>query len=813
MFEYKDADFFSYFFRNHPDFELMEEFKISDDKEEKNMYVGVVEVKNVIHPLIIRVEIPFTFPHNKLTFRTTSLSGYPHLIHNGKIQYGDWFCLNTPFAETAEEQLNQEISRLKEWIYRQMSPHLPPVIKDPNVCKALALANAYEWENPDEVNEFSAKARLTLIGDGFNDLTTFKEKQGFFHCVKSPDNRFYAFPHSTPGENFKLPYIIVNEFPQNIEILEDFLRLKEFYNLDEKLCAHLLPQCHYEAGRTYYATHSKKYEINYTESEALSLIEKIKEELKKENPFLKDGERHLLKKKDPELKKVKSKYKQLILDELERNRTEIISNGGIKYETDPWHLIFGSPEYEEYEEQAAMADEWDEYGQYVYHYFVIGFENNGHIRWMLLYTNPASFKTESTSYDIEVGIVNIHHALSLALYRNKPQEISKKMFFGRGSFDTTLTNRKIALIGLGAIGSMVAEILAHGGVSKVGLWDSDIVEPGNICRAAFNLRDLGKSKVESVGEIIQSINPFVRLSDIKQQGYWRYEINPNIRKYINGSFYENVNYKDQEEALKGIIDYDLIIDCTGSNEMLHFLSYALKDKDIISLCITNHSNELVCVSNSDGNPFELRKAYLSRIEQDTKNFYAEGEGCYSPTFLAKYSDISALVNLCLKELDSVFGENQTFHSAIYGYCKSGILIDRINTLRLDGYDLILNVSEETLLDAKELEYPIEGNLGYILGCYSADHKQILITHIVSAETAIEELQDAYDTSKGIIDYIGDYAYSKFDSDSYSNEMLDILEAKASDPEVNTNNPLLALRTKNGEIFFYLYINNQLVPFR
>ena len=150
MFDYKDALFFTSYFQNHPDFNLVEEFKESDDEDEKNIYVGLVEVKNTIHPLIIRVEIPFTFPHSKLTFRTKSLSGYPHLIHNGKIKYGDWFCLNTPFAESVVEQLNQEISRLKEWITRQMRADLPAVIEDTSVRSALALANAYEWENPDE---------------------------------------------------------------------------------------------------------------------------------------------------------------------------------------------------------------------------------------------------------------------------------------------------------------------------------------------------------------------------------------------------------------------------------------------------------------------------------------------------------------------------------------------------------------------------------------------------------------------------------------------------------------------------------------
>lgn len=820
MFEYKDADFYSEYFRAHPDFELIECFNISDDKEEKNLYVGQIKLKNTVHPLIIRVEIPFTFPHNKLIFRTTSLSGYPHLIHNGKIKYGDWFCLNTPFAETAEEQLNQEILRLKEWTKRQMSPNLPPIIKDINVCNALAIANAYEWENPDEVSEFSAKAQLTFVGDGFNSLTSFKEKHGFFHCVSSPDNRLYAFPHDIPGGNYKLPYIIVNEFPKNIEILEDFLRLKDFYNWDEKLCKHILPQSHYKAGSRYCVSHSNKYEVSYTESEALSLIAKVKDELGKDISFLKleksitflNDLQGIFNKEESDLKKVPFKHKQLILKELERCETKVISNKGIKYQTNPSCLAIGSPEFNEYSQEVAIDMEWLEWGRYERDYFVIGFENNEQIHWMLMNTNPVSLKTETTSYDIEVETIHIHHTISLPLYRNKPQKISKKMFFGRGCLKSAITDKKIALIGLGAIGSMVAEIFAHGGVSEVGLWDNDIVEPGNICRAAFHLSDMGNSKVEAVANKFKSINPFINLQGIKQHGGW-FGTDPNDMNYINGSFYGNINYNGQEEALKEIKEYDMIIDCTGSNEMLHFLSYALKDKKIISLCITNHSNELVCVSNSNGNPFELRKAYLSRIEQDTKNFYAEGEGCYSPTFLAKYPDISALINLCIKELDSELSDDKQFHSAIYSYCKSGILIDRINTLRLEGYDIILNIPDEVLLDAKEIESPIDGNLGYIFGCYSADRKQIQITHIVPAETALEDLQDTYTTSKGIIDYIGDYAYSKFDSDSYSDEMLEILLAKAMDPTINTNNPLMALRTKSGDIVFYLLINNQLMPFK
>ena len=108
MIEYKNATFYTEFFKSIDGFSVIEDFCTSEDKRDENLYVGRIEVLNTVHPLNIRVEIPFTFPHNKLVFRTNSLSGYPHLIHSGKTHIGDWFCLNTPFAETEVCLENQQ---------------------------------------------------------------------------------------------------------------------------------------------------------------------------------------------------------------------------------------------------------------------------------------------------------------------------------------------------------------------------------------------------------------------------------------------------------------------------------------------------------------------------------------------------------------------------------------------------------------------------------------------------------------------------------------------------------------------------------
>lgn len=812
MFDYKNAQFYTDYFSSLEGFSLLEEFKDSEDEKEKNLYVGSVEVLNTIHPLVLRVEIPFTFPHNKLVFRTKSLSGYPHLIHNGKIEYGDWFCLNTPFAETPEEQLNQEITRLKEWISHQMREDLPAIIKDANVKKALAFANAYEWENLDEVKEFSSIAIITFVGQEIQLRSSYKELTGYFDCVKSPDNRIYAFSHNIDGTNYKLPYIIVKEVPENVSILEDFLLMKDFYGWDEETCHHLLSKSNYKSAKNTFVWSSPKYEVEYTEEQALNIANDVISELEKEESYLDKKTPFIysiIKKeqfKETRVKKIPPSYKKLILEELKEVKKEIITNNGIKYIEDPWNKVSEELMTEEEEK----VEDWVQCGQFVYDYFVVGFEHGKEIQWILFFTNPASIKNNQISYDIKIKTINIDSLVSIKMGKASPQYITKEMFFGRGALCPILAGKHIALVGLGAIGSIVADVLTHSGIQYIGLWDGDIVEPGNICRSSYQLRDLGQSKVDAIKTKIQSINPFVNISEVIPHGYWSYDA--NFSNYVNGTFYDNVNYNNQEEAVKQLDNFDLIIDCTGSNEMLHFLSYAASNIDIISMCITNHANDLLCITNKDGNPFEQRKAYLSRIEQDTKNFYIEGEGCYSPTFLANNCDIASLVNLALRDLNLSMDKGTLMHSTIYSYSERGIIADRISTYKLEGYDITLNVSKETLYDAEEMNDSADGAIGYIFGSYSKDGKLVMITHIVDALNAEGLLSDAFETSKGLIDYIGDYRYSGEKSETYSASSFELIASKAEDCSINTNNPLLAVRNPDGSITFFLYINNELVKF-
>lgn len=810
MVEYKDASFFTKYFNSQKDFKVIDEFKISEDKEEKNLYIGSVEVLGTIHPLILRVEIPFTFPHNKLVFRTKSLSGYPHLIHTGKVKFGDWFCLNTPFAETVEEQLNQEIVRLKEWILHQMREDLPSVIKDVNVKHSLAFANAYEWENLDEVKEFSSQAMLTFVGDFHCNKDYFKESLGFLSCIKSPDNRFYAIADPALA-NHKLPYIIVDEAPKSVATLEDFFQLKEQYGWDDKTCEHLLPDFNIVDGWTRCEFQSLGTH-EFEESKALDIISGLEKELEKKESYILANKtktnRLLTDDSDKRPTIVLPNQKVTILQELESLKQIIKKN----HKYDPWK---GFGDFENMTEDEIAKQDYDYYlyevSLYEWHHFAFGIKSNDSIGWYILFTHRAAGHYDKITFDLTIKDIELQKLISYPLKRLGTQVITEDMYFGRGAFSSNFKSKKIALVGLGAIGSMVATSLAHTGVSKIGLWDFDIVEPGNICRSAYTLTNIGESKVYSIASIIKSINPFVKADDICKNGYW-VSNNVNDSEFVGTSFYANVNYNSQEESIKELEGYDLIIDCTGSNEMLHFLSYAAANVDIISMCITNHADDLLCITNKDGNPFELRKAYLSRIEQDTKNFYIEGSGCYSPTFLANNCDIASLVNLALRDINKCMEEGKLMHSSIYSYSDRGIVSDRLATYKLEDYDIYLTVSSETLYDAEEMEDAPNGDIGYLLGSYSRDGKQIMITHIVDSLNAKELLSDAFETSKGLIDYIGDYRYSGESAESYNATSFEIIATKAEDASINTNNPLLAARNPDGSVSFFLYINNELVKF-
>lgn len=801
MLSFEQVSFYNDYFHGLDDFKLEKPFEEAWVEVGKE-YLGQIRALDTVHPLLIDVHIPIRFPYEKLSFTTLSLAGYPHLIPYHDTKKGSWFCLNTPFAESTEAQLDAELDRLRGWINHFMNADLPPIITDFNVMRALRIANAYTWEDVDDRQELQEKAKLVIVGDFAQDASFLEKGQGYFECLKGDDERLFAVNTGYNGL-VKIPYIIVDELP---DTGRDYIALAKQYHWDDNVRKFLLPEL--DVLQNPYYHHFKRYtDKAESEEQALKMMEALREELEKEVPCIeKDGNKKVFI-HDPALKamllnKVKDLIKGIQLDK-------------VYNESSFWdHYETQNPEASQIDPESYFTTPM---------YFVLGVRRGDAITWVIFQTFPGKEINERSHikrcfFDNDVyrlGIANvcIHKLVGYGLNSGIAQQISTQEFFGRGQFCESLRNRKIALIGLGAIGSMVAESLTKSGAQLKGLWDEQIVDPGNICRSAFTMMDVGKGKPQAIKKMIMRNNPFLISRKIEAKGFcsnssvgWNFV-------YRDGSFYESINYKSQGEALKALEPYDLFIDCTGSNEMLHFLSHSIPaDKEVISLCITNHATHLLCMTNHHGNPYELRKAFLSRIEQDTQNMYVEGTGCYNPTFLAKYSDIASLVNLFVRSLDQALLKGQLLDDSIWAYTDRGIVQERLLVYRLKDNDILLFVGNETLLDGEDLPDTKDAAIGFLLGSYSKDGKMIMLTHFVAAQEAENRLINAYGSSKGIIDYIGDFSYSGPEMGSFHPDSLDLLSEKAAHPGVNTNNPLLAVRNPDGTIDFFLFMDGGLVAF-
>ena len=78
-----------------------------------------------------------------------------------------------------------------------------------------------------------------------------------------------------------------------------------------------------------------------------------------------------------------------------------------------------------------------------------------------------------------------------------------------------LKSATVAIVGVGASGSMVAELLARWGIPRFRLLDMDTYELSNINRQIFaTSKTLGRWKAEVAAERIREINPFAKIDSV-----------------------------------------------------------------------------------------------------------------------------------------------------------------------------------------------------------------------------------------------------------------------------------------------------------
>lgn len=72
-----------------------------------------------------------------------------------------------------------------------------------------------------------------------------------------------------------------------------------------------------------------------------------------------------------------------------------------------------------------------------------------------------------------------------------------------------LKQAKVAIAGLGGLGSNVAVMLARAGVGHLLLVDFDVVEPSNLNRQSYLIKHLGLPKTVALQDFLKEINPYL----------------------------------------------------------------------------------------------------------------------------------------------------------------------------------------------------------------------------------------------------------------------------------------------------------------
>lgn len=95
-----------------------------------------------------------------------------------------------------------------------------------------------------------------------------------------------------------------------------------------------------------------------------------------------------------------------------------------------------------------------------------------------------------------------------------PRDVLESMMTARhspGVFQK-VKQARVGIAGLGGLGSHIAFALARTGVGHLHLVDFDTVEPSNLNRQCYRVRDLGKPKTQALAEQLMEVNPYLSIS-------------------------------------------------------------------------------------------------------------------------------------------------------------------------------------------------------------------------------------------------------------------------------------------------------------
>lgn len=194
----------------------------------------------------------------------------------------------------------------------------------------------------------------------------------------------------------------------------------------------------------------------------------------------------------------------------------------------------------------------------------------------------------------------------------------------RGGAAEGVIGKRILVIGAGSLGSAVAESLCRAGVLNLGVIDGEALNAGNLVRHALTMADVGHNKAEALARMLNATSPNAAVAGMP----FRFTA------------------KVGDEVAANIRSYDVVIDCTGSDDVLDDLATFEwgEEKLFISLSMTWRAEGLLAFCASDAHfPVIDAKDRFARagaplVRDEDAN--VEAIGCWHPVFPADAADVA-----------------------------------------------------------------------------------------------------------------------------------------------------------------------------
>jgi Arc/MetJ family transcription regulator len=191
----------------------------------------------------------------------------------------------------------------------------------------------------------------------------------------------------------------------------------------------------------------------------------------------------------------------------------------------------------------------------------------------------------------------------------------------RGRLTGHLTMARVLLIGGGALGSPVAELLIRAGVINLTVIDGQRLTVGNLVRHTLTIEQLGQWKAEGLARHLNAASP-------------------------NATVVAEPKQADVLVDAAYLSEFDLVIDATGDHRVLELLERVKAPHALsyVSVAITLHARHLVAyLSQGTSFPlgdFDAAYAPLARAELERgEERPMEGVGCWQPVFPARADQI------------------------------------------------------------------------------------------------------------------------------------------------------------------------------